>query len=268
MILVKCPKCERKLSVQDSKAGGVAACPDCGQRFRIRDPETPPSPKPTADRARGSSKKRPARAEQPASRPVPQRPRRPEDEWLYEDSSPYEVKDEPEAAATPPMEFRSLSSGDDDLDPSTYSFDKEYAKQRKKRQKELKKEGVRRTVLFLVVMLMVWIGSGIYAHYQPEWALIPFASGSLIALVGMIWLLVLAFGESAGSGFLVLILPPYHLYFASKNIDRAARPLVLGYIGGFIIVTALVIAGPTKIFDPLKKIELPSISHRGYQPLV
>jgi hypothetical protein len=257
MILVKCPKCERKLTVEEAKASGVAACPDCGQRFRIPDREAPLSAKTTPERARASSKKR------PASKPVPERPRRPDDDEWLQDSTPYEVKDEPEASTAPPVELHRPASDDADdyLDPSTYSFDKEYAKQRKKRQKELKKEAARRTVVFVVVMLLAWIGAGIYAHYQPDWALIPFASGSLIALAGFVWLLVLAFGESAGSGFLVLFLPPYHLYFASKNLDRATRPLILGYVGGFIMVTALAIGG-VKLFDPVKKIELPTISYR------
>ena len=35
MIRLQCPKCETKLGVDDSKAGGVAVCPDCGQKFRI-----------------------------------------------------------------------------------------------------------------------------------------------------------------------------------------------------------------------------------------
>src|SRR5439155_23920560 len=35
MIRIKCPKCATALMVEDSAAGGVGECTDCGTRFRI-----------------------------------------------------------------------------------------------------------------------------------------------------------------------------------------------------------------------------------------
>src|SRR5262245_10193320 len=35
MIRIKCPKCATALMVDDSSAGGVGECTDCGTRFRI-----------------------------------------------------------------------------------------------------------------------------------------------------------------------------------------------------------------------------------------
>src|SRR5258708_4163820 len=122
MIIVKCPKCERKLSVEDAKAGGVSACPDCGQRFRIPQtgPRTPEKLSPK--QAKGApSQRKPASAAKSASAPKP--PRRPGDSWMYEDSSPYAVTPEAEPAPAPKKRRLPSSDNDDDLDPATYSFD-------------------------------------------------------------------------------------------------------------------------------------------------
>ena len=39
MIRVKCPKCEKVLGLDDSKAGSPALCPACKQKFMV--PGTP-----------------------------------------------------------------------------------------------------------------------------------------------------------------------------------------------------------------------------------
>src|SRR5947209_2414511 len=90
MIRLQCPKCETKLGVDDAKAGGIAVCPDCGQKFRI--PETPAksTAKPGAGKATPPPRKQPVPAKQ-AAKPAP--PSRPREAWEDEDSSPYTVKD-------------------------------------------------------------------------------------------------------------------------------------------------------------------------------
>jgi hypothetical protein len=42
MICLRCPKCRKVLSVNESNRGGIGQCPDCGQQFRI--PAAAPQP--------------------------------------------------------------------------------------------------------------------------------------------------------------------------------------------------------------------------------
>jgi hypothetical protein len=241
MIRVKCPNCELKLSLEDSKAGGVGSCPDCGQRFRIPNAGAEAAPKPRENPARRTPpQERPTRAAEAAARPAPQPPRRPGDSWMYEDSSPYAVKDEPDPE--PPKELRRVSEDpDDDLDPATYSFDKDYARQRKKRLREQQLEERRRAVSFIFVMVLIWIAAGLFAFFQRDWAIGPYGVGALACLIGGIWLIVQAFKENIGAGFLMLFLPFYDWYFGILHFGQAGPALMLKYVGLFIMGTALLI---------------------------
>src|SRR5205823_2105787 len=105
MIRLKCPKCKKKIALDDSRAGDVGKCPDCGQRFRIPGEQ--------------------------------------------EDSSPYDLQQEPEPSPPPEILSRPPDEDNDELDPATYSFDKEYSRQRKKRLKEHQKPAVRQNIIFV-----------------------------------------------------------------------------------------------------------------------
>jgi hypothetical protein len=109
---------------------------------------------------------------------------------MREDSSPVAVEQLPEPPP-PPKRRRRPEDMDDDLDPATYSFDKEYAK-RTKRIQELRLEARRQNVLFFSAMFLFWIGLGLLAYFLPDWAIIPWGCGAFLSFIGWIWLLVLA----------------------------------------------------------------------------
>ena len=49
MIRIRCPGCEKILSVSEAKAGLVATCPACDQLFRIPTPRPPKRAEPDAE---------------------------------------------------------------------------------------------------------------------------------------------------------------------------------------------------------------------------
>src|ERR1700730_9496342 len=69
MIRLQCPKCEKKLGVDDSKAGGVGVCPECGQKFRIPGKPAGSAEKPNPGKGNPNAKKQAAPARQAAAKP-------------------------------------------------------------------------------------------------------------------------------------------------------------------------------------------------------
>jgi hypothetical protein len=136
MIRIKCPntKCGKELGIDESKAGAVGACPNCGQKFRI--PSAP---------AKSTAK---APAKQPvtakgsgAKTDVPQ-PTTTKKHWQAEDDfNPYAVKHEVDKP--PPEDDRVDQMVRDDW-------------RNKKREKAWKEVGVPTTLM--KVMSMVLIG--------------------------------------------------------------------------------------------------------------
>ena len=58
-----------------------------------------------------------------------------------------------------------------------------------------------------------------------------------IYLVGLIWMFVIPFRESAKYGLLTLFMPLYFLYYLVSRWDRMRRPLILiivGLVGAFL----------------------------------
>jgi hypothetical protein len=119
MAFLKCPKCRRKIQVQEYEAGDIGQCPDCGQKFRLGRPR---QTDPDAPAGRPTSRTKPDDElhdqfvpvpKRPSSQPPPPQPKparqrsappavREEEE--EEEGTPYEVSSEP--APAPPQEAR------------------------------------------------------------------------------------------------------------------------------------------------------------------
>jgi hypothetical protein len=241
MIRVKCPKCEKRLSVDEDEAGKIGSCPDCGQKFRI------PAAKAAAanpDKGRPAkaavAKKRPAPQAKGAAKPAAPPPSRPKEDWEEEDSSPYAVKEGEEQT-----EAARLIAQD--------SFrDKEYEQLRKKKERALKKEESRKNLASLGGLFLAWIALSGYAYWQPDYAAVPAGIGNLMSTFGAIWLIVLGFKEGALTGLLVWFIPFYDWYFAIKNFDIAGRAFIIKYVGLLIVGTVIAIVG-TKFITDLKR---------------
>jgi hypothetical protein len=231
MIRVQCPKCEKKLGVNDALAGGVATCPECGQKFRI-----PGKPAKTVDKpnpARGGTpvKKQTVPAKQGAAK-APAPPSRPKEPWEEEDSSPYNVRDTEE----PGDEARRVE----------YGVDKDYEKKlERKRIDEEKKEF--QTFIGLIILLL-FVGGAVNCLplIMEDLVYVPVGLGLVVFLVGTGMLIALGFGKDVLQAIGV-IFPGYDVFFTVKHFHDARNPLVMKYVGAMICVAGLFFGGYGKI---------------------
>jgi hypothetical protein len=244
MIRLQCPKCETKLGVDDSKAGGVAVCPDCGQKFRI--PGKPPASasKPNPAKTTPPPRKQAAPARQAAAKPAPP-PSRPKEPWEEEDSSPYEV--------------RELEEPGDDALKVEYGVDKEYEKKVARKLKEEEQQEFRSFLGLVVVLIVVGVVVCLLPLIMADLIYIPIGLGNIISFIGGVWMLSLAFKENIVSFLLVFFVPFYHIYFAIKHWRDARVALVCIYLGSFIWGAGLATGGYSKLKELIDK-ERPSTS--------
>ena len=250
MIRVQCPKCDKKLALDDSKAGGVGACPACGQRFRVpgtraQTPDTPNADKvratgPARHANKATAKQRPA-AKQTAPQQPPARPKEP---WEEEDSSPYAVREEPESDDKPKVE---------------YGIDKDYEKKVERKQREEEHKETRGFIGLIFVLIFLWILMGVMPFIMTELMWVTIGLGWLLNLAGFIMFVTAGFRESLGQGLLMFV-PFYHIYFAIMHWKDTRNALVILYIGWFIFITGSVIGGAPLIkdFKELKEKYMPS----------
>jgi predicted nucleic acid-binding Zn-ribbon protein len=144
MIRIKCPntKCGKELGIDESKAGAVGACPNCGQKFRI----------PAASKTAAKTPAKDATPPKPAPKPGSANANK--KHWQADDDfDPYAVKQEVEEKG-PPEDDRVDTMVRDDT-------------RNRKREKAWKEVGLATTlmkVLSLVIigiMLLLFIGVSI-----------------------------------------------------------------------------------------------------------
>ncbi|TMQ34936.1 MAG: hypothetical protein E6K70_04975 [Planctomycetota bacterium] len=242
MIRVQCPKCDKKLALDDSKAGGVGACPACGQRFRVPGTRAQTPDTPNADKVRASGPARHANKATAKQRPAgkqtaPQQPpSRPKEPWEEEDSSPYAVREEPESDDRPKVE---------------YGIDKDYEKKvERKRQEEQQKE-TRGFIGLIFLMIFIWILMGVMPFIMFELVWVSLSMGLLLTSAGGIMMTTAAFHE--GKGLLMLFVPFYGFYFMIMYWKEARNGFCIWLIGCLILGTALVTGGFKKLMDLKEK---------------
>lgn len=161
MIRVKCPKCGKLLGVDDSRAGGMGACPACGQKFRIPGGKGPVAVKPPA-----APKTKPARP--PAALP---KKKKIEEE---EDTSPYAMEQapaSPEPQRRPRVEDEDEEDEDEEEDEGLLSFEKEYARKKRKREEAAKLVKEPAKWLRLATKAFIWVQFGLAGGNIFFWAL-------------------------------------------------------------------------------------------------
>ena len=71
--------------------------------------------------------------------------------------------------------------------------------------------------------------------------------GSLIAFIGAIWLLVLAFKKSIVWGLASLFIGPVLLVFAIMNWGDCKKPFLI-WLGGFALIMVAVVMGGAEMY--------------------
>ncbi len=69
--------------------------------------------------------------------------------------------------------------------------------------------------------------------------------GQLMATIGGIWVLVIAFKESPLQGFLCLIVPFYVIFYIIANFDECTMPGILMLVGNTMSGVAMIMSAVT-----------------------
>jgi hypothetical protein len=241
MLRVTCPTCKKALNFDDATAGTLATCPGCRTAFLVPRNTAPGTETFTATR-KESSAPRP-----PATEPPMGMPRLALDE------------DEP-PRATPPR------PPDEDA-ASTYAVELELAEpdrprptRRRPRRPRSSRDrpwkytwgyggdllpGISNLMLILMVLgLGLLLLAGLTLLVRPAFILM-IAAGFLILIVADVWLTILAFQDSVGTGLLYLIVPFYRILFLATNLEQTGPPLLVQVIGIVYIVAGFVLAAAT-----------------------
>jgi len=245
MIRVKCPKCEKTLSIDDSKAGGVGSCPGCGQKFRIPGVKAEKSAAP-----RPSQTKAAVRRDRPAPSKVanPKSPKPaaspPKEAWEEEDSSPYTMeKPIEQPVSLIKQRLDEEDEGYDDLDDM--GLDPEYVRRRKAKKRKHDDAvlflGASHFATLIIGLFIVWIVLGTVTFFVPLVAVGFYIVGSMVGLAAFIWFLVVAFqDDGALPGLLCIFLPFYWLYYLITHWEREHKPFFLNLMAVLFQVTGIV----------------------------
>jgi hypothetical protein len=240
MIRLTCPKCEKKLGIDDRFAGQIATCPRCKTRILVPsdEPETEESSEeiPEAKELKEVYGVEPV-VEVPPAEPTPKPAKQKEDgkpAKEKENGKPVKEKEDSKLAPTDAAdEEEKAAVGEakegDEADSKT----------------ELRVTGTLKSPMEALLslnwlwLLLLAIGSSslllsMLANLVPRVAYGVFAVGMLLLIWGWIWVLVRVFNESILQGLLCFVMPPYFLYFFSAHYDDYHRPF-------FVTMTGLLI---------------------------
>ena len=73
--------------------------------------------------------------------------------------------------------------------------------------------------------------------------LVPVVLGSVLSLVGYVWVIVIAFQDDATQGMLCICFGPYMLYYILVNFDETKQAGIIWLAGTVLQIAAMVVAG-------------------------
>lgn len=94
--------------------------------------------------------------------------------------------------------------------------------------------------LLITVVVLTWVGLGLWARRKPAVGLALAAAGLATVLVGEIYLYALIVRESgAVGGLLSFFFDWYRLIYLHMNLELTLRPKVIVFCGVLMVVTGL-----------------------------
>lgn len=239
MIRLYCPKCQSVVTVEASRADGLATCPHCAQVFRAPTASAPEAPAPAPPPVSADERIIPAGT--------------PGDGDKHQATYDLVADLGPRAPVSLPIE--------EDIDDAVAEAPEEGEQPRPRRRGRLRPgidfpepeppppqtllPGISNFAALLMVVASLWLLVGVIALLQPRLAFLPIGLGGLVAAAGLLWLLTVAFHEDAVTGILCLVLPLYALYFLYRSPSEAGRPFLLTLVGGLILASGLALAAFT-----------------------
>ena len=219
MIRLQCPKCERKLVVKPEFAGRLALCPGCQTKMRVPEVQASADDSAEVDERQQENKHAEERSEHVTARP---RRREPAEE---------------------------TSDGDDDR-PN--DVQEERPRKKRRRRKRKKKSFDIEALNFLGLDTITLIALGITllgflfipaAFIVPPLIFVPLVLGSVLSLVGYVWVIVIAFQDDSTQGMLCFCFGPYMFYYILVNFDETKQAGIIFLAGTALQIAATVVAG-------------------------
>jgi hypothetical protein len=130
MIRIKCPKCATPLGIPDTQAGSAAACPKCGQKFRVPTLAAKPSDPSQPD---AISRPRADRVQEEASSPKPSRK-----QVAVEEITPAPAAKRSQLRPSRPADQR--AEDEDEADGRELEDEERIPRPKKRKKKKKKKE--------------------------------------------------------------------------------------------------------------------------------
>jgi len=198
MIRFICPHCDKRLSVTDEKAGKTGVCPACKGRFQIPELEAA-----VEDEFEAAEEEAP--------------------------SSPIRRKEDVESSRRPPR----LPRDEDDDEPDARQARRRKKRRRRKSSSDLSAMfgGVDPSLIILLGAVLVGALSLVPALVSPALALIPFLVGVALMMTGYVWVVVIAFQESPGTGIFAFICGLYWLIYGITNFSETKIPMAIWFVG-------------------------------------
>jgi hypothetical protein len=243
---VTCPRCSKKLRVDDASGLTAGKCPACGQKFRmpwaVPAPAAPPRPKPAppapevrvvrpaapAQEAIQPPRPKVAPPVHPPGAPPPAR----EQQYPVSIFSFEGVKDPAPLVGEPLLEAQIIEDDDDEFEPA----DRPLRRKKKKRRPGGPGMSLEMSnfLITLGVLGMLWLLLSVMVFFKPDTWLVVLLIGGAFCSLGWSWLVRVAFEDGAETGLLVMFVPLYSLLYLVGNLERAGKPYAIR-LGGFLI---------------------------------
>jgi hypothetical protein len=252
---VSCPKCKRKGNVPDKMLGKKVKCPGCARIFVAGARQAPAAKNPADDYEV---------VEDEVVDDVVVEDEVVEDEVIEDEV----VEDDDEGISEKPRSRRRPAADDDEAERPRKSSrgrdeedddedrsrryrrdrddddDDEDDRPRPRRKKKTKRRSRSSGGSLPAILIPVIGGLGLcvvfvaLAIFVPAMGLLVLGLGCLLALVGTIWIVVIAFQDSALSGVLCFCFWPYRLYYAITHFDETKYPFIIDIVGEVMILVA------------------------------
>jgi len=237
-ITVLCSGCSAKLAAPDRAAGKNVKCPKCQTLIAIPAQTPQPEAEPKFE------------VIEPPERPAAPARKRDRDQD-DDDATPLSLEREEKAERPKPRKRRDEDDAEDDREPrprrkkssSRRSFEEPSRRRSRRRSGGNPLAGLGSGGVIGAAVVGLWLIGLVLGLIWPVALILPAGIGYLVAFVGGIWFLIIAFTDNAVQGLLCLFVPFYSLFYLISNWDSCKTAFLVQVGGVFMILITTFAAG-------------------------
>jgi hypothetical protein len=218
MIRLTCSSCQKKLVVDDSKAGKSGKCPSCGSSIRIPEGRAAEAAVPGAT----------MRPTTPPPRPFPPDPA---SEAIA--PAPLHRRRTPEVVARV-EKVEEVEAAEQDDEPERPR------RRRKKRRKRPAGGDVPVVAIMLGVAGAIYLLLIVLSVFSRAGSFLLLIVGFALLACGHLWFIYLAHQEDAWVSFMVRFVPFYSIYYFFTRIHETYNPFLTGSVGVLFLITGFI----------------------------